>query len=189
MARSFTAPELEALAAHLIAANQAYVESDGVLFWRAGLALLLIVDVAITTNRRLTEMFELSADAARPFGVVLRQGASTYSLIEAIRSLGYFVADNTTRPELWMQSYALGAADVVEAGQLVLDTGSWNARAARLRTLTAGAGVLDPRHVAALQRWAKTADSDLYLAEALHGQALPPTKTLQVGVAARWGKR
>ncbi len=47
--------------------------------------------------------------------------------------------------------------------------------------LTQGAGVLDPRHVAALQRWAKTADSDLYLAEALHGSALPPTKTLQVG--------
>ena len=139
--KSYTAPELEALAAHLIAANQAYVESDGVLFWRAGLAILLIVDVEAGANRRLTEMFELSADAARPFGVVLRQGASTYSLIEAIRSLGYFVADNTTLPELWMQSYALGAADVVEAGQLVLDTGSFNARAARLRTLTAGEGV------------------------------------------------
>jgi hypothetical protein len=47
--------------------------------------------------------------------------------------------------------------------------------------LTQGASVLDPRHVAALQRWAKTADSDLYLAEALHGQSMPPTKTLQVG--------
>ncbi|EFJ48899.1 hypothetical protein VOLCADRAFT_90642 [Volvox carteri f. nagariensis] len=45
--------------------------------------------------------------------------------------------------------------------------------------LTQGAGVLDPRHVAALQLWAKTADSDLYLAEALHGQSMPPTKTLQ----------
>eukprot|EP00198_Chlamydomonas_reinhardtii_P006390 XP_001695726.1 predicted protein [Chlamydomonas reinhardtii] len=45
--------------------------------------------------------------------------------------------------------------------------------------LTQGAGVLDPRHVSALQLWAKTADSDLYLAEALHGQSLPPTKTLQ----------
>ncbi|KXZ46814.1 hypothetical protein GPECTOR_40g548 [Gonium pectorale] len=45
--------------------------------------------------------------------------------------------------------------------------------------LTQGAGVLDPRHVAALQRWAKTADSDLYLAEALHGQSLLPSKTLQ----------
>lgn len=51
--------------------------------------------------------------------------------------------------------------------------------------LTQGAGVLDPRHVAALQRWAKTADSDLYLAEALHGSALPPTKTLQVGAGVR----
>ncbi len=57
LARSYTAPELEALAAHLIAANQAYVESDGVLFWRAGLAVLLIVDVQATANRRLTEMF------------------------------------------------------------------------------------------------------------------------------------
>ncbi|PNH00417.1 hypothetical protein TSOC_013761 [Tetrabaena socialis] len=45
--------------------------------------------------------------------------------------------------------------------------------------LTQGAGVLDPRHVVSLQLWAKTADSDLYLAEALHGQALPPTKSLQ----------
>ncbi|GLI59507.1 hypothetical protein VaNZ11_001399 [Volvox africanus] len=50
--------------------------------------------------------------------------------------------------------------------------------------LTQGAGVLDPRHVAALQLWAKTADSDLYLAEALHGQAMPPTKTLQEVVQA-----
>ncbi|GIL77205.1 hypothetical protein Vretifemale_6566 [Volvox reticuliferus] len=50
--------------------------------------------------------------------------------------------------------------------------------------LTQGAGVLDPRHVAALQLWAKTADSDLYLAEALHGQSMPPTKTLQEVVQA-----
>ena len=105
------------------------------------LAILLLVDVEAAANRRLTEMFKLSADAARRFGVVLRQGASTYNLLEAIRSPGYFVADNTTLPELWMQSYGLGDADAVEAGQLVLDTGSWNARAARLRTLTAGAGV------------------------------------------------
>lgn len=30
-----------------------------------------------------------------------------------------------------------------------------------------GAGILDRRHVLALQLWAKTADSDLYLGEAL----------------------
>ena len=71
MTRSYTAPELEALATHLIAANQAYVVSDGVLFSRAGLVFLLLVDVEAGANRRLTEMFELSADAARPFGVVL----------------------------------------------------------------------------------------------------------------------
>jgi hypothetical protein len=52
--------------------------------------------------------------------------------------------------------------------------------------LTQGAGVLDPRHVAALQRWAKTADSDLYLAEALHGTSLPPNKTLQVRRRGAW---
>ena len=36
LTKSYTAPELEALAAHLIAANQAYVESDGCCFGGPG---------------------------------------------------------------------------------------------------------------------------------------------------------
>jgi hypothetical protein len=42
-----------------------------------------------------------------------------------------------------------------------------------------------PAQVSLLRRWARTADADLSLAEALHGCPLHPSQRLQVGPAAR----
>lgn len=48
--------------------------------------------------------------------------------------------------------------------------------------LTEGCGITDLSKVEALQLWARTADSDLYIAEALLGSALAPGQSLQVSI-------
>jgi len=138
---SYTAAQLEALAVHLIAASQAFVESGGVVFWRAGVQSLLLVDVESARNRRLTETFELAPDEARPFAVKFRLGASDYSLLAAFATLGYVLPADSTLASLHMASYALGGGVVLAAGQLVADGGSWNTRAAQLKSLAAGSGL------------------------------------------------
>jgi len=114
---TFTALELEALAAHLVAAQQAFVESGGVCFWRAGDQSLLLVDVTDARNRRLTEEFELLADTTAPFAVRLRQGASTFTQLAAIRFLGYTVADGASLSSLFMAAYAIGIALTLDSLQ------------------------------------------------------------------------
>ena len=50
---------LENLAAHLLAGSQAYVEYDGVAFWRCGAIQMLLMDTAAPGNRQLLELYEL----------------------------------------------------------------------------------------------------------------------------------
>ena len=138
---SFTALDLEALAAHLLGAQQAFVESGGVRFWRVGFFSLLLVDVTTSRNRRLTETFELTYNVDMPFGLRFRQNASVYDLYAAIRSLGYFVVNGATLESLNMAQYTLGGAAILQTGQLVADVGAFGVRAARLRTLTVGTGL------------------------------------------------
>ena len=138
---SFTTLDLEAIATHLLGAQQAFVESGGVRFWLVAFVSLLLVDVTTTRNRRLTETFELTYNADLPFGLRFRQNASVYNVYDAIRSLGFFVADSATLASLNMAQYALGGAGILQAGQLVADVGAVGVRAARLRTLTVGTGL------------------------------------------------
>ena len=84
---------------------------------------LVLVDVTVTRNRRLTETFKVIANVNPPFGMQFCQNASLYTLWAAIRSLGYLVEDWTPVASLRINFYLLASLGYLELAQLVAETG------------------------------------------------------------------
>jgi hypothetical protein len=122
---------LENLAAHLLAGSQAYVEYDGVAFWRCGAIQLLLMDTAAPGNRQLLELYELLYDDTIVYGLAFRRDAATYDLLDALRSVGRPVPNTPTLETFFMARYTLGGGVYVEAGQLVLNSGVFGSRGPR----------------------------------------------------------
>ena len=135
----FSVITLEEIMTHMGASEQAYVEFGEVAFWKAGSQRLLLMDVQVNRNRALLELFSLRFVFANPFGLGFRKDAEVMTLAEALVCVGYIGPVNLDA--LCMQVYDAGAVPYINAGQLVVDGGAFDVRAATLKSLQAGFGV------------------------------------------------
>ena len=136
---TFSFVELEELMTHMSASNQAYIEFGDVAFWKAGSQVLFLMDVQLNRNRALLELFSLRFVFANPFRLGFRKDAEVMTLAEALLCVGYIGPVNLDA--LCMAVYNAGAEPYVNPGQLVVDGGAFDVRAATLKSLQAGFGV------------------------------------------------
>ncbi len=138
---AYTQETLSRILGDLRAGNQNYcLGASGAAFMRAAPAGLLLLDVDYGLNRRLTETFQASQSATAPFGIVLSQGAASYTVSDAYAALGYagsLGALGDVYAAFWEQAdtakYLLEGGD----GSLVKSGGLFGSQAASLKTLAA----------------------------------------------------
>jgi len=101
---------------------------------------LLLVDVAYPSSRRLVETFTLKSLASNPFGIEAMQGTSGHTLQEAMLMCGSGLFAELRDIYMVLFRVPVGSVDVLNASQLVSNTGISGATPATLKELV-GAGI------------------------------------------------
>ena len=143
---SWTAQDLSAILARMIAAEQAVcVGAEGVAMMNARDGLLL-VDAEWVIGRRLTELFTAEARSGQPYGVGFLANSTVFSVHAALEACGYSGVPVSSLAAVHMVFYDAGsskyAEDASAAGvKLVKSGGVLGGDSAKIRTLVAGTGV------------------------------------------------
>ena len=139
---TLTRAACQAILNDLVARQQAYVEQDGIVYWRMPPALgLFIIYVTYFPNRRLVERFQLSYNPNMFEGMQFRGDACTADLAGALTCIGRVFDTPLSLSALHMGVYRAPSQNYVIPGQLCYDGGAWSSRPAALRTLTSGPGI------------------------------------------------
>jgi hypothetical protein len=138
----FPVAELAQMLAHLVAVGNTRCQGrSGVTLLSAGGMGLLLVDTSWHIGRRLVETYTVVSEASFPFGVVLQQGSSMFTLSQALAGAGHVTGAITDLAQVYMAQYTTkgGALTYVAASSMVLDEGSFQTRTAKIRRLLADA--------------------------------------------------
>jgi hypothetical protein len=136
--RFYTAAELALTVAQLTAADQVYCSSGDVAHVAVGRGLLLL-DVSSPPNRRLIETFTLSALSSNPFGLECTQGATGFTLQEAVLMCGGGTFSSLA--QVFMALFEGGEVGLLKPSQLVRSVGVSNVEAAELKEIRTGEGL------------------------------------------------
>ena len=138
----FSDSELSQTLTRLQAQNQSYcLGLYDTAHIRVGGALL-VLDVGWPIGRRLIESYQVGADTTFPYGVKFTLGQAAYTLNQALAGAGYVGEANPTLAQVFMALHNGGSQSYLAAGQLVLETGSFDNSPGQLKTLAAGTNVL-----------------------------------------------
>ena len=128
----YTAAELALTVAQLTAADQTLCSSGDVAHVAVGRGLLL-VDVSSAPNRRLVETFALSALSSNPFGLECTQGATGFTLQEALLMCGGGTFSSLA--QVFMALFEGGEVQILKPSQLVKAVGVSNVEAAEIKEI------------------------------------------------------
>ena len=148
--RTFSTAELTQTLAALRLANQAraYRSTEQLCFLNAGRGLL-IADIAVPVNLRLSESFEARPVATNPFGLGFFVAETSSDVNEALQASGYVGAVPLTNlAEAFLAFWDVAAEGVYISqisdgtAELLVDfPGVFGAEPARLRRVAAGDGI------------------------------------------------